>query len=428
MKTPAKWLQAGTKYFSSSIRNKIIVPYALLTLVLAILGVFIVTRLVAGSFEARLKNQLLEAGRVVSSTVVDRERSRLEVQRLVANTIGVPEALINRDLPGLNDLVSPIIANYKGIDSVVVLDTQGKEVLRLQRESLAPNALIQTYTGSGADFSSWVSVSQVLAGANDGAKEIQLAQDPTSKELIIYTVGAIEIPDGIVGAALVGTYLKKEVEELHNLALADVTLFDEAGQVVMSTLAPDKAEAVEVFKIFTPDRYQQVVKQRNVTLLDEIEGPDEPISLDVEARGQVYRLAYAPFLLRGRIYGVYAVALPTHFITDTNDQSRNLLALIFTIGTVAGAGVGFWLARQIIRPISKRKDRQILIWLAIPLLLVSSSYTYFCAQVALWTINRTFVNASMLTSEQADYGPDPVSTLAPLNFDIVKEAAGAETR
>src|SRR6185436_16260487 len=97
MKPSTNWLQAGLKYFSSSIRNKIIVPYALLTLLLAILGVFIVTRLVAGSFEARLKNQLLDAGRVVSEGVVNRERSRLEAQRAVANTEGVPEALINRD-------------------------------------------------------------------------------------------------------------------------------------------------------------------------------------------------------------------------------------------------------------------------------------------------------------------------------------------
>ena len=97
MKSSPDWLHAGMNYFSSSIRNKIIIPYALLTLVLAVLGVFTVTRLVAGSFEDRLKNQLLETGRLVSDEVVNRESARLEVQRAVANTEGVANALVDRD-------------------------------------------------------------------------------------------------------------------------------------------------------------------------------------------------------------------------------------------------------------------------------------------------------------------------------------------
>ncbi|MBI1880015.1 MAG: HAMP domain-containing protein [Chloroflexi bacterium] len=350
MKPSTDWLQAGLKYFSSSIRNKIIIPYALLTLVLAILGVFIVTRLVAGSFEARLKNQLLDAGRVVSDGVVNRERARLEAQRAVANTEGVAEALINRNFAELDKLISPFIANYKNIDSIVLLDTQGKEVLRLQRESIAPNAPAQTYQGSSANFSSWPTIQRVLADANDGTKEVQVARDQNSAELIIYTIGPVRTSEGSIGAALVGTYLKKEIDVLHNLALADLTLFDEKGAVVYSTLAPDQAEAKEVFKAFTPKRYQQVTNQTGVTLLDEIQGPGENPN-DVQARGQTYRLAYAPFLLRSRVYGVYAVALPTSFITDTNDQSRNLLALVFSAGVVLVIGIGYLVSQRIIRPI-----------------------------------------------------------------------------
>jgi HAMP domain-containing protein len=322
----------------------------LLTLVLAILGDFIVTHLVAGSFEARLKNQLLAAGRAVSDGVVDRERGRLEAQRAVANTEGVAEALINRNFAQLDELVSPLIANYKNIDSIVLLDTQGKEVLRFRRESIAANAPAQTYHNSGADFSGWQTVQRVLIDANEGAKEVQVAQDPKSAELIIYTMGPVRSPEGVVGAALVGTYLKKEVDVLHNLALANVTLFDEKGTVIYSTLIPDPAEAQEVFKAFTPERYQQVIKQNDVTLLDEIQEPDQNPN-DVQARGQIYRLAYAPFLLRNRIYGVYAVALQTNFITDTNNQSRNVLALIFSAGVVLVIGIGYVVSQRIIRPI-----------------------------------------------------------------------------
>lgn len=350
MKTPTDWLYLGAKYFSSSIRNKIILPYALLTLLLAVLGIFVITRLVAGSFEARLKNQLLEAGRVVSDEVVNRERKRLEVERSVVNTIGVPEALVDRDLQKLDELISPIIANAKDIDSIVIVDAQGKEVLRLQRRP-GPQAAVETFLGSGASFFDWPAVAQVLAASQGGTKEVQVARDPSSGELIIYTVGPVQHGDGIIGAALVGTYLTEEVEQLHNLALAELTLLNDQGQVIVSTLVSDPAEAEQVFSVFTPERYREVLSRGNVILLDEVEGPNGESPNDITARGQVYRLAYAPFMLRGRIYAVYAVGLPTNFITHTNNQSRNLLALVFSAGVVTVFGIGYLISRRIITPI-----------------------------------------------------------------------------
>ncbi len=346
MNRPTDWYESATKLLSSSIRNKIIIPYALLTLILAVFGVFVVTRLVAGSFEERLKNQLLEAGRVVSDEVVNHERLRLEAQRAVANTIGVAEVLVRRDFKELEALIGPIIANSKGIDSIVVLDAQGKDVLRLQRESLAANAPVVTYQAGGANFYDWPAVSQVLRDRAGTTKEVQLARDPNSNELIVYTIGPIQGPDGVVGAVLVGTYLEKEFRTLRSLALADITLFDEDANVVATTFPLSLAEAEAVFNIFTPQRYQQVVGQQKITLLDELARVQ-----DIDNRGQTYRLAYAPFILRNRVYGVFAVALPTNFITDTNNQSRNWLALVFSVGVVTVFGIGYLISRRIIRPI-----------------------------------------------------------------------------
>lgn len=352
MNPPTEWLQTLTKYITSSIRYKIIIPYALLTLVLAGLGVFIITGLVAGSLEERLKNQLLEAGQVVSDEIVNQERQRLAVERAVSNTEGVAEALVDRNFTELERLVAPIIANSREVDSIVLLDTQGKEVLRLQRETLGPNVPAQARQGSSADFFGWSSIQRVLSGANQGAKEVQIALDPNSNELIIYTIGPVATSRGIVGAALVGMYLKKEMEALHNVALADVTLFDDAGQVIYSTLVPNNTEAQTVFKVFTPQRYQQVLKANKVTLLDEIQSPDDGlIPQEVKTRGRTYRLAYAPFLLRNQTYGVFAVALPTNFITETNDQSRTSLAAIFAGGVVLVFGIGYLVSQRIIQPI-----------------------------------------------------------------------------
>src|SRR5689334_13945775 len=74
------------------VRWRIIAPYALLTLVLAAGGAYLVTRLVVGSFEERFDNQLAEASRVAADSVVRHESKHLETVRAVAFTSGVAQA------------------------------------------------------------------------------------------------------------------------------------------------------------------------------------------------------------------------------------------------------------------------------------------------------------------------------------------------
>lgn len=338
-------LQSVLEYLSSSISKKIIIPYAMLTLILAAMGVFVITRLVAISFEDRLKNQLIDSGRVVSNEIVNRERLRLEVERVVANTIGVAAAVVDRDTAALDELISPVIANAKVIDSIIIVDTQGKEILRFIRETSGSSVLVKTITNSGLDFSGWPSVQQVLANPQ-GNKETQLAQDPDTGELIIYTVGPIRTTDGAVGAVLVGTHLNNELKILQSLALAQLILFNSNGQVMATTFALDQREQAETFAIFTPQRFQQVIANKDITLLDETDVPD---SLTVSNRP--YRLAYAPFIIRGRVYGVYAVALPTNFITETTGRSRDMLIAVFSVGVVVVFGVGLLISNRITQPI-----------------------------------------------------------------------------
>ncbi len=350
MKILSGWLKSILKYFSSSISKKIVTPYALLTLVLAAMGIFVITQLVATSFEERLKNQLLEAGRVVSDEVVNRERRRLEIERVVANTIGVADALIDQDIAKLDELISPVIANANIIDSIIIVDTQSKEVLRFKRVATGPENFVETESDTGSDLSDWVAVQEVLENP-DGFKQIQLAQDEALNELIIYTVGPITGSDGnVVGAVLVGTFLDSEVAVLRELALAQLILFDRNSAILATTFALAEEDKVEIHKVFTPGRYQQIIQQNrnDVTLLDQVQLPAPE-----GAEDRSYRLAYAPFILRGREVGIYAVALPTNFITETTNQSRNLLIVIFSIGVVTVFGVGFFIAHRITRPISR---------------------------------------------------------------------------
>ncbi|GAB4448919.1 MAG: ATP-binding protein [Anaerolineae bacterium] len=344
------WFSRLTGFFSSSISKKIIIPYAVLTLVMAALGIFIVVRLVAGSFEARLQNQLRESAQVVADEVVNRERMRLEIERVVVSTIGVAEALVNRDIGQLVELVSPVIANARGIDSIIMVDTQGTELVRFHREGSGVDAFVTTTTNSGLNLWDWPAVQQVLSNP-DGEKRVQLVSDPALDSLIIYTVGPVLTDNGTVGAALVGTYLNNELSTLQNLALAQLTLFGDSGEVLATTFAINRDDLRRTFTFFTPERYRQVVQNNRVTLLDQLSVAGETNSGIVNIRDQGYRLAYAPFVLRDDVVGVYAVALPTNFITDTTDQSRNVLIGLFSLGVITVFGIGYVVSRRISRPI-----------------------------------------------------------------------------
>src|SRR3970282_1396007 len=109
------------------LRWKIILPYAFLTVVLAIAGSYIATRLVTGSLSERFDNQIAEAGRAVADSVVRKEREHLETVRAVAFTKGVPEAIQAADRATVADLVGPLAANAK-VERLEILDAAGQRL------------------------------------------------------------------------------------------------------------------------------------------------------------------------------------------------------------------------------------------------------------------------------------------------------------
>ena len=93
----------------ASLRAKLIIPYVVLTLMIAMVGVYVITRLVTSSLHERFVNQLIEASRVAGDGIVRQERTHLEDLRLMAFTEGVPEALVARDSQTLQVLRLPYL-------------------------------------------------------------------------------------------------------------------------------------------------------------------------------------------------------------------------------------------------------------------------------------------------------------------------------
>lgn len=347
------WLSSQVKkVLPPSIRNNIILPYALLTLVLAMVGTYIVTWLVAGTMEERFVNQLISAGRVVSSEIVSYERIRLNVARQVIRTSGIAPAAHNQDWERVQRLTYPIMITNLEVDHIVVIDATGQEQFRFYRLLGEENTVVTSTTKLEYqdDWTTWPPVVEVLNDPANKARSVGLVVDPITGEMLIYTVAAIQlVPDSneVEGAVLIGHYLKKQLDlfKSQNDNEFEVILFGPSPAIPIyeSTISLTSEDKASLHQIFTPEEYDTVKEsQGNIVLFDQL-----------NTQTNNYRLAYAPYITQDEILGVFGVAAPTNFITDSTAQNRNLLAIVMTIGMGVVFLAGFAIANNIINRVKR---------------------------------------------------------------------------
>ncbi|VAW29954.1 hypothetical protein MNBD_CHLOROFLEXI01-1380, partial [hydrothermal vent metagenome] len=170
---------------SLSIGTKIILPYFLLTLVVASVGAFVVTNLVASSLEERITNQLIDAGQIVAEGMVRHEEQRLQTLRTIIGTTGIPAALAANDSTTLDQLAPQIIIN-SNTDAVILLNQQGLEVYGWQRITSSTDT--EGIIRNGADFSEIEAVQKALQNEEDATGNRQLFIAETEGGLMVFTV------------------------------------------------------------------------------------------------------------------------------------------------------------------------------------------------------------------------------------------------
>src|SRR4029079_3995002 len=85
------------RILTSRISNKIILPYLLLALCLAVAMSFVAVRLTAGALQSRMDNRLIEARQATSDGLVAVEDQQIGQLRAMAFTEGVADALADND-------------------------------------------------------------------------------------------------------------------------------------------------------------------------------------------------------------------------------------------------------------------------------------------------------------------------------------------
>lgn len=327
---PGSLLRGLPSYPLRHVRWQIIAPFWVLTLLLAASGTYLVTNLVVTSFEERFNNQLAEASRVAADSVVRHERQHLETLRAIAFTEGLAPALRRADADTVQRIAEPLAANDNA-EFVEVLDASGQRVYgaRLADESTLAYATIDDV----ADRSGWTSVQKVRVLESDerGDKYAEVVE--TSRGPVLYTAGPVYDGDELAGIVLVGTSLARLVRDIKNEALADVTIYDPAGEPLGSTLTlSGTASAPELL----PDA--SMVSPASPAL---------PMREHKELSNRGYDLLYGHLVARGETIGLYSVALPSSFVLSPATATRTQLVVLFATATMGVLAVGWVISHTI---------------------------------------------------------------------------------
>ena len=226
-----------------SIRWKIILPFMLLAMLLGLGAVILINRQSNQADQVRFLRQLRDSGQQAADEVVRIEARLLEIERILANTEGVPEAVALADAEQLRNVLLQTVVN-SSTDVAVVLDRVGSSLLAIRRSSPAAQADYVTLRGEGF-YSSWAFVQEVLAfeaGAGDEEELMKLAGieslDLGGEKLHVFFIAGplIDEQGTVFGAVLVGKYFTNFIDDLEERASAHISIY---GLVTGELLATD---------------------------------------------------------------------------------------------------------------------------------------------------------------------------------------------
>jgi signal transduction histidine kinase len=318
-----------------SIRLKVILPYLLLTIIVSVIGVYVVTRLVSSTIRERLTNQLLEAGRVVSDSFVRQEVRHVETARIIAYTSGLADALASEDRETALAVAAPAFSGL-GIENLILISPQGHELVQLILDEQGDVQRVEQDTGAA---NSPIVVPFLKNRNPEEPPRRALGVNLVNSGTYYYTSIPVSSGGKFSGVVVVGTSIRNILPFLKNTALADIIIYGGDGQAIGSTLGGDSQDTLKLISI-KKDEYQRIIVSKDIVT-------GNNITLD----GHSFMVAHGPLQVGNDRIGVFAVALPLDFVIQSGADSRTTYVILFTIVFFFVLAIGYVVSRLIINPL-----------------------------------------------------------------------------
>lgn len=319
-----------------SIRAKLTLPYVLLSLLIALGGGLIVTRLMLESVEQRFTNQLLESRKLASELMVHEEDRLLETLRLLIYTDGVPSAMLRRDQDKILELVYPATFNA-GEDAVIVLDKFGIVIASMIR---IENTNEYELTHIKEKLSARPFVARLVRQEIDEQGDKYSGVSDIDRDAYFFVSGPVTNEKGdFVGVILVGASLNGIVERISDDTLARATIYDTDFIPVSSSFVdlppPPNIDPELILKSKTEQTWLR----------------------DVTVSSVAYTEVLSSWEIRGiEDAGILGTALAKDFLVEASQLTRLNVSLQILAAITAAIFLGVTLSGVITRPILKLKN------------------------------------------------------------------------
>ena len=326
------------------IRFKITLPYLLLSIVIAIGITILFNRIVLETVDERFSNQLFEAGKLASGAMVTLEDRQLETMRLLAYTEGLADAIQNYDVERLRTLALGIVVNNQ-VGSVEFLDLSGNLVLSIRQKQAGSNQDYVYVQGGAPIFGDWQIVQKVLSGQYDNAGNKFASFVKTDWGDYFYVSGPIKNTSGsLAGVILVGMPLSSVVGELRSATLAQVTLYDLSGNVIITTFPKEtivfpveSSLAQEILAQQDSESYRRNSSQR-----------------ELKSSGLNYGEIIGPWEARsGQDMGLLGSSLAKNMLITASLPTRTWIAVLVFLTGFLVVLIGLNLSMRLTRPLLK---------------------------------------------------------------------------
>lgn len=306
----------------------------MLALTLAVAAGYMAWQIATESIQERFVNQLIEVGKISSDGLVRQEDQMLETLRLISNTKGLTQAILEKDPSTLRSLILPIAANAQE-EAVIVLNLKGVAIMSMYHR---PGGLIEEYTYTQGDetMQSWQIVLDIINNKNDpnGNKFPGIYDTPLGPYFFI-SGPVFEDNNKLGGVILVGRSANQIVSNLRKETLAQITLYDQQGRVLATTFLQDPQLSASISS-------GVIEKHSTSSLIRSLS------SSEIE-----YNEVLGVWKARQENIGVIGASFPQNFIVRMGNTTWIRIFTIILISILITIAVGSFLSNLISIPIRK---------------------------------------------------------------------------
>ncbi len=364
----------------SKIRYKIIMPFLLLTLLVAAAGSAVALRLAAGTQQERFNNQVADVARFANDTIVEQEISNLDFLNQIVfapeNTAtGAPpvsQAIAERNVAGLTNALDPFMnvgmrSSRVNLDRLMAFDLNGNILVDMERASPDPASEYLIHQSFKLPTTPGSFVGRVLNAQPDqhGDKFAGLMRLPTpdgTEEYYFATVAPVYVNEQVVGGMILSMRTGSFLEKLATRSGASViVVYDSTGQALFSTRIPEGAADVSDTEsndsstlVSDSDLSTIQVSENTLEKLRTGTTDAEQSVLDViTINRRPYQVAFTPLIIRRVQMGYIAAGLSNQYMLDTVADLQGPITLI-TIALMGGiVWLGSVIARNITTPLEE---------------------------------------------------------------------------